>query len=173
VFLPCILLFRTLGGSTRGVAVKTGLAAAVLLVLLASGGCGGASEDPDAASSAQSLWTARVPYVGENSRVASLVNEIGVAGAGSYRLELHTAEPPYALTIALTDPGKPFDTVDFSGPATLLLGLVTNLDEVFITAGQSGYSLSAAAASRDLGYDVKQLGRDQPSLEQYLAQASD
>lgn len=153
--------------------MKTGLAAAASLVLLALGGCGGSSEHPNAASSAESLWAARVPYVGDNSRVTSLVNETGLAGVGSYSIELHTAEPPYALAIALKDPDKPFDATDFSGQATLLLGLVANLNEVSITAGQDRYSLSAAAASQDLGYDVKQLGRDQPSLVRYLERASD
>jgi hypothetical protein len=53
----------------------------------------------------------------------------------------------------------------------LLLGLVANLDEVSITAGQDSYSLAAAAASRDLGHDVKLLGRDRASLVRYLERA--
>ena len=87
------------------------------------------------------------------------------------KVEMRTDEPPYALAISLEDPDKPFD--DFSGQATLLLGLVANLDEVSITTEQGGYSLSATAASRDLGHDVKQLGQAQSSLVRYLERASD
>ena len=111
--------------------------------------------------------------MGNNSRVTSLVNQTGLAGTGNYSSELHTAEPPHALAIALKDPGKPSNATDFSGQATLLLGLFANPHEVAITAGQDRYSLSAAAASQELGHDVKQLGRDQPSLVRYLERASD
>jgi len=152
--------------------VRTGLAAAASLVLLVAGGCGGSPDDPDAASRAESLWAARVAYVGDNARVTSLVDQT-LAGASGYTVELHTAAPPYALTIALEDLDEPFDDTDFSSQATLLLGLVANLDEVSVTAGQDGYSLSAAAASRDLGHDVKQLGQDQSSLVRYLERTSD
>ena len=147
--------------------------AAASLVLLALGGCSGSSGHPSAPGSATSLWSARVPYVGDNSRVTTLIDEIGFAGARGYTVELRTAAPPYALAISLKDPEKPFDATDVSGPATLLLGLIANLDEVSITDGQHGLSLTAAAASRDLGHDVKQLGRDRPSLARYLERARD
>ncbi len=105
--------------------------------------------------------------------MTALVNEVGLARAGSYSIELHTAKPPYGLTIALERPDKPFDATDFSDHATLLLGLVANLDQVSISAGEDDYFLHAAAASRDLGYDVKQLGRDQRTLVRYLERTSD
>ena len=147
-------------------------AAAASLVLLAVGGCGG-SPSPTATSSAASLWSARVPYVGDNSRVTSLIDEIGLAGAGGYEVELRTAEPPYTMAISLEDLDQPFDAADFSDQAVLLLGLIANLDEVSITAEQDGSSLSAAAASRDLGHDVKQLGRDRSSLVRHLELAGE
>lgn len=146
---------------------------AASLVFLALAGCGGSSEHLDAAGRAESLWSSRAPYVGDNSRVTALVEEVGLAHAGSYSIKLQTAKPPYGLTIDLKRPDKPFDATDFSGQATLLLGLVTNLDKVSITSGEDGYSLHAAAASQDLGYDVKQLGREQRTLVRYLERTSD
>lgn len=63
---------------------------------------------------------------------------------------------------------KPFDRTDFSGLTTFLLGLVANLDQVSVTSSEHACSLTAAAASKDLGYDVKELGRDQIRLTAYL-----
>lgn len=142
------------------------------LVLLALVGCGGSSERSDAASLAESLWSARVPYAGDSSRVTALVDEIGFGAAG-HEVELRTAEPPYALTVSLQEPGGPIDQTDVSGQATLLLGLVANLDEVSISAGQDRYTVTADAASRQLGHDVKDLGRDQPTLVRYLERTDD
>ena len=105
--------------------------------------------------------------------MTALVDETDPAGAGGYTLELGTAEPPYTLTVALDDPDEPFDPDDVRRQATLLLGLVGNLDEVSITDGQDDYSLTAAQASHDLGHDVKRLGQDQQTLVRYLERAGD
>jgi len=145
------------------------VATLALATLVASAGCGTA----DTADSAESLWAARSPHVGDNSRVASLVEALGVGGSGGYDLELQTARAPFGLTVTVQDPEKPFADTDHSGDATLLLGLVANLDEVTITAGPDAFSLSTDAASQELGYDVKQLGRDRAALERYLEQAED
>ena len=102
-------------------------------------------------SQAQSLWSARSAYVGDSSRATALVRGAGFGPAGSYRIELQTARPPYAMTVALTGLDKPFAAVDFSENATLLLGLVANLDKVSVTSGAQAYSLTSAGASRELG----------------------
>ena len=147
-------------------------AAAASLVLIALGGCGGPSGESDR-SRAESLWSARVAYVGDNSRVTALIDAIGLAGAGGYEVELSTAEAPHSMAISLEDLDQPFDAADVCDQAILLLGLIENLDEVSITADQDGCSSSAASASRDLGHDVKQLGRDRSSLVRHLELASD
>ncbi len=139
-----------------------------LLLLVAMTGCGGSPKDPDVPSRAQSLWSSRIRYLGDSSRVEALVREVGPVPEGSYSIGLQTANPPYALTIEVERPHKPFDATDFSEPATLLLGLVTNLDKVSVTSSGHAYSLTAAAASQDLGYDVKELGRDLSRLSAYL-----
>ena len=119
------------------------------------------------------MWSARSAYVGDNSRVMALVREVGPGTEGSYSIVLQTAKPPYAMTVALTRLDKPFDSTDFSGNATLLLGLVANLDKVSFTSGKHVYSLTAAGASKELGYDVKDLGRDQGKLSAYLDSSRD
>ena len=135
-------------------------------------GCGGSPNELDVPSRAQSLWSSRVSDLGDSSRVAALTREVGPA-PGSYSISLQTAKPPYALTIALERLHKPFDATDFSEPATLLLGLVANLDKVSVTSSGHAYSLTAADASKDLGYDVKELGKDQRRLTAYLDANSD
>lgn len=133
------------------------------------GGC----STPDTAQSgpsseAQSLWSARTDYLGDNSRVAELANRAGLGPAGTYSLSLQTQHAPYSMTVTFDHLDKPFDSVDFSGNATLMLGLITNLDTVSITSDGHLYSLTAADASTALGYDVKELGRDQAKLAAYV-----
>lgn len=144
------------------------LAVLAVLMVVALTGCGGAPEVSEGRSRAESLWSSRTPYVGDNSRVAALVREVGPAPEGSYSISLESAKPPYTLTIQMEHLDKPFADTDFSEQATLLLGLVDNLDEVSVTSGEHAYSLTADAASGELGYDVKELGRDQRRLTAYL-----
>jgi hypothetical protein len=119
------------------------------------------------------LWSSRARSLGDGPRVAGLVREVAPAPEGSYSIDLQTTKPPSTLTVDLERSGKPFDATDFSEPATLLLGLVTNLDRVTVTSSGHAYSLTAAAASKDLGYDVKELARDQSRLTAYLDANSD
>jgi hypothetical protein len=105
--------------------------------------------------------------------MGALVSAAGFGSAGSYTIALQTKESPYGATVAFQRIDKPFDDVDFSGNATLLLGLVANLDHVSVTSGTHTYSLSAAEASKELGYDVKDLGLDQNKLRTYLDSTQD
>ena len=114
------------------------------------------------------MWSSRVEHVGDNAAVVALVDEVGPAPSGSYTISLQTAKPPYGLTIELEESEKPVDPTEFSHAATLLLGLVGNLDEVLITSGAISYSLTGAIATEDLGYDVKELGQDQGRLTEYV-----
>ena len=93
---------------------------------------------------------------------------VGPAPEGSYRIRLHTAKRPYALTIDIRRLDKPFDRTDFDRQTTLLLGLVGNLDKVSVTSSGGSYSMTTASSSRELGYDVKELGRDRARLDAYL-----
>jgi hypothetical protein len=114
------------------------------------------------------LWSARTAYPGDNSHVAALVSAAGFGPEGTYSIALQTGAPPYGVTVVFQTLDKPFADIDFSVNATLLLGLVGNLDQVSVTSGQRTYSLSAVGASHRLGYDVKVLGRDRSKLTAYL-----
>lgn len=153
---------------TRGAAALLLCAAAVTFA-----GCATPTGGTDAANRSEQLWSERVPYVGSNSAVAALVSSVGPAPAGSYTISLATETPPYALTVHLARSAKPFSDTDFTRPAVLLLALVGNLDEVsFVSSGQR-FTLTSVQASSDLGYDVKDLGRDRDALTRYVEKFSD
>lgn len=150
------------------------MATAVLGIAVTLGGCATAgSEPPDPTSAAQSLWSARTDFVGDNSRVVELAGQAGFGPAGTYQVSLQTQQPPYAMTVAFDQLDKPFDSIDFGANATLMLGLVANLDEVFVTSDDHSYSLTASEASKALGFDVKELGRDKTQLAAYLDDSRD
>lgn len=154
--------------------VRPRVAIGVLIVALTPGGCaapGPAQSDPP--NRAQSLWSARTDFVGDNSRVAGLADQAGFGPAGTCRRSLQTQQSPYAMTVNFGHLEKPFDDVDFSTNATLVLGLVANLDKVSVTSEDHSYSLTAPDASTTLGYDVKELGRDETRLVAYLDLARD
>ncbi len=150
---------------------------AVLLAVLALGGCTGGSNEPGGSSSvedrAQSLWLDRTAYVGDNSKVIALVDGAGFGSMGAHTLSLQTEQAPYGVDITFSSLGKPFDTVDFTPQATLVLGLVENLDQVTVRSGESTRTYTSADVSGDLGYDVKTLAQDVEKLETYLQSLED
>ncbi|MBW8731137.1 MAG: DUF4825 domain-containing protein [Terrabacter sp.] len=133
----------------------------------------GTSASVAADDRAQALWADRTAYVGDNSRVIALVEDAGFGPVGSYSLSLWTTRPPYAVTITVTDPAKPLDATDLTGPATLLLGTVTNLDAVHVTGPGREFSLTARQATAALGHDVKMLGTDRNALDDYVRSLDD
>jgi hypothetical protein len=133
----------------------------------------GASATVAVADRTQALWAGRTAYVGDSSKVVALVDAAGFGPRGSYSVALWTTRPPYAVTVTLSDPAKPFDTTDLAGPATLLLGTVTNLDTVHVTSAGQTYTLTARQATATLGRDVKTLGTDRAALEDYVGSLDD
>lgn len=158
----------------KGRLVRARLVIGVLVIAVALGGCATTgTEQSDSLTRAQSLWSARTDFVGDNSRVAQLADQAGFGPAGTYRLSMQTQQPPYAMTVAFDHLDKPFDDVDFSADATLMLGLVANLDQVSVTSDGHTYSLTASDASAALGFDVKELGRVKTTLAAYVDRSRD
>jgi hypothetical protein len=144
--------------------LRTRAATVVLVVAVTLTGCAslraGESDSPDRALA---LWSART----------ELVDRTGFGPAGTYSLSLQTQRSPYAITVAFDHLDKAFDDIDFTMDASLMLGLVENLDQVSVTLGSHSYSLTADDASAELGYDVKALGHDKATLQMYLDLARD
>lgn len=143
-------------------------------VVLALTGCGSASPTgPETRARATGLFAARTPYLGDNSRISALVAKVGAAPDGEFTIALHTTTVPLGLTVNLKHPVKPFRDTDFREPATLLLGLIGNADQVTFTAGSDSYTLTASAASAAVGFEVKRLGQDRQALADYLGKTAD
>lgn len=128
---------------------------------------------PNVEDRAHSLWLDRTAYAGDNSKVVALIEQTGLGSMGSMSVSLQTATAPYGLEVTYDAPGKPFDTVDFTPQATLMLGLVENLDHVDLTSGERTHTFTSDQASRQLGYDVKTLGQDEARLRAYLQSLED
>lgn len=89
----------------------------------------------------QALYEARTPYIGDNSAVGALLQELGRWYGGGvlsgYTVSLQTASQPYGLTLDFT--GRPEDLSDslavtlnseMERLSPLLLALIDNLEEV-------------------------------------------
>lgn len=122
---------------------------------------------------AQALWAHRTAYLGNTSKVIALMDDAGFGPPGTYSLSLWTTRPPYAVTITVSDAGKPFGLIDFTGPATLLLGTVGNLGTVHVAGQGQTWTLTAREATGALGHDVKTLGTDRAALVDYVRTLQD
>ena len=168
---------RPSGSPARAMAALTTVAAAALLTACSAtsgrdAAPSGAPADPSERLIA-SLWADRTAHVGDNSKVIALVGDSGLDDIGPRTISLQTAHAPYGLTVRYPDPVKAGGPVDVTPQATLLLGTIGNLDRVTVEINGSTSTLTAAAASRALGHDVKQLGTDRDALARYVASLDD
>lgn len=116
----------------------------------------------------QALWDHRTAHVGNSSQVTSLVHLVGPAPEGTYTLSLQTASTPYGLTINVPKPEKSCADLDSDRSAAVLLGLIANLDRVTVSCADQKRTITAADATKALGFDVKALGQDKTRLEAYV-----
>ena len=159
--------------TVRPVVARSSVVALTILTF-AGTGCGfSTSTSSVAAHRTAALFAARTPYVGDNSRVATLVRETGAAPAGSYTLTLQTEGARRGLQVNLQRWDRPFADTDFREPATLLLGLIGNAEQVTFALGSHRFVLTAAAASAATGFDVKRLRQDRRLLADYLGTMDD
>jgi hypothetical protein len=144
--------------------------AAVMIGVRSSGGTTPDASDPRAGANARAerLWDSRTAYVGSNSKVTALVENAGFADAGPYALTLRTEARPYGVTIRYIADTSKVTPTGIEPSAFLLLGTVSNLQEVRVLAGSTDHVWTAAEASRRLGYDVKVFGKDRSKLAAYV-----
>lgn len=160
-------------------------ASASLLLLAGCAGSEGAEERPDvtpdtalSAVDIESLDEHRTPYLGDNSRVAALVNATSADAVGDLTLELHTDHRPYelVLTFSSVTPGM---TADVAGDlltdlAALLLATIDNVDEVRWELpelpGEVDGSLDRAEADALVGSHVAELGATADGLRELVEQ---
>lgn len=114
----------------------------------------------------ENLWDYRTEYVGDNDNVVALASEAGFWAYGnSYTVELDTDKPPYGMTINITTDTQ---VKSFERECTLLLGLIENLDYVKVVTPNDTFMLTVEDTETNLTFDVKELGKSKPLLEEYL-----
>jgi hypothetical protein len=141
---------------------------------LALAGCSGSDSGPapdqaDPTTQVRSLWDDRTAYVGNASKVTALLRDAGFARGGAYTVSLQTRRPPYAITVSYGDASSMPSDADVERSVTMLLGMVQNLDMVRVVSDGAARSWSAVDVSQRLGYDVKELGRDQSKLTTFVS----
>lgn len=112
-----------------------------------------------------SLYEKATDFVGDNSEVGSLLNDLDMGWYGEYTFELQTAEEPYGLTVKYSED---IEGYDFQREAVILIGLIGNLDSVDIKDSDSDivhydYELVKSL----MKYDVKKMASDKSKLETY------
>ena len=114
----------------------------------------------------ENLWDYRTEYVGDNDNVVALASEAGFWAYGNeYTVELDTDKPPYGMTINITTDTQ---VKSFERKCTLLLGLIDNLDYVKVVTPNDTFMLTVEDTETNLTFDVKELGKSKPLLEEYL-----
>jgi len=87
---------------------------------------------PKATDRAETLYSLRSPYVGNNSADSALLSAVMGKALGDYTMELFTSQEPYALQVNLKETPEYPDAADsaMEKHAFVLLALIDNLDEV-------------------------------------------
>lgn len=114
---------------------------------------------------ADRLWEKKTQYIGNNTKVAHLLQETDLKDGGAYTMELDTEKEPYGLIVHYDKPVKEWDDWYSDTEAALLLGLIENLDYVELRSGTETNKITCDDADGILGYDVKQLGKEKAKLQ--------
>lgn len=125
------------------------------------------TEEKNIEDKVNGLWEKKVQYVGDNSAVASLLQETDFKECGAYTIELDTEKEPYGLAICYKEPVKNFKHISFDMEALYLLGLIENLDYVETRSGEDTQRFTCGDANAILKFDVKKLAKNKAALLRY------
>ncbi|MFX3633279.1 MAG: M56 family metallopeptidase [Candidatus Pristimantibacillus sp.] len=162
--------------STTAIAVT-----ALLLVVLTTNPASTQADQSAARSSidTQTLMDHKTPYVGNASKVITLVDTIPLpSGVVRDTVELHTATQPYGLTIHIPmsdDPnvieGEVINEDDFISHSLLLFSLITNVDVITYNITDpngardaASYTYTREMAEQWIGEDVRVYSENKDTL---------
>ena len=162
----------------RIAALAVGLLCVTVLggVLLTSGlAHNNSPPDPDTAYSAEALFKYRTAYVGENSKVVNLINNLPYAHLRR-EVSLHTENPPYGITVnydfSNTDTNIGQIERTFRSNAVVMFALIDNVDAITFkvqgTGGQSEYRYSRAEVQKNFNTDLREYAKDIEGLKLLL-----
>lgn len=155
------------------------LMSAFLVVLLVITGCSMTTDRNERQNNNESLnnenlrytdyYNARVQYVGDNSKVISLLNVLGVNDLGEYTIVLTTDKEPYGLTINYSElkdnlNENYFKDIEKIEYAFYLLSLVENLSFVDVNYKTHNYHLDIEKANKLINGEIKDYGSSPEKL---------
>jgi len=116
-------------------------------------------------------YNVRVQYVGNNSEVSHLLNQLGVGDLGEYTIDLKTDKEPYGLTIQyskLKNKGdeekiQNLDRIDY---AYFILALIDNLNAVDVKYETFNYHLTTDEANKMVNGNIKDYGSSPEKLKE-------
>lgn len=134
------------------------------------------------AYSAERLWNARTPHIGDNSAVRKLIGLLPVPQGMQYgRFELHTSQQPYGVDVVYSVPTELLNQYSaassvpepFGKNALLLLALVENADSVRTVltdeTRQVEWISSREQADDTVGSDVREYAASPEKLRELIA----
>lgn len=124
---------------------------------------------------AAALFKFKTPYVGDNSKVVNVVNNLPYAEMRG-EISLQTESPPYGVTVDYDFSFADFDTrqigATFRDNAVVLFALIDNVDVVeFNVKGADGppkYIYTRAEVQKGYGRDLREYSKDTGALETLL-----
>jgi beta-lactamase regulating signal transducer with metallopeptidase domain len=124
---------------------------------------------------AAALFKFKTPYVGDNSKVVNLVNNLPYAEMRG-EISLQTESQPYGVTVDYDFSFADFDTrqigATFRDNAVVLFALIDNVDVVeFNVIGADGppkYLYTRAEVQKGYGQDLREYSKDTGALETLL-----
>lgn len=159
----------------RIAALAVGLLCVTVLVgVLLTGGLAN-NKGPVTAYSAEALFKYRTAYVGDNSKVVNLINNLPYANLRR-EVSLQTENPPYGITVNYefsntdTDIGQIERT--FRSNAVVMFALIDNVEAITFkvqgTGGQPEYQYSRAEVQKNFDTDLREYARDIEELRLLL-----
>ncbi len=112
-----------------------------------------------------SLCDKATEYVGDNSAVMGIANDLGFGVYGDYTIELQTEKEPYGVTVKYKGDVKDYD---FKRESIIMIGLIGNLDYVDIKDSNSDivhydYELVKGL----MRSDVKKMATEKAKIENF------
>lgn len=113
------------------------------------------------------IWKNKTEFVGDNSKVISILNGAGAEDIGAYKIEIESDKEPYNLKIHF-DNVTNVDTEQLDKLVAVTMGLIGNLERMQIIADNEEYNYTLENVNKKYKMNVKELSKDKEKLEMFL-----
>lgn len=113
------------------------------------------------------IWKNKAEFVGDNSKVISILNGAGAKDIGAYKIEIESDKEPYNLKIHFDDVTN-VDTEQLDKLVAVTMGLIGNLERMQIIADSEEYNYTLENVNKKYKMNVKELSKDKEKLESFI-----